>query len=290
MEHYSGFDAATELRVGQIRALRTFRVGPDGRLHSLFSPHAWDDGPNTADCASLRVLGGGAVSHPAPASSCTCGFYGYGTAAAAGEYPHAQHVLAVTSSWGLVIAGTRGLRAQHSQVEALWLSELVPADLRARIAGSYPSVAVYSDRDAMLDEHPVTALDCYQAPPSDDRDARARLFDIGAVLAIGLGPGCTRLLGAAQQDGAQHAGTGALVASGLGVVLAVALGRWHPRTVALPGRRYLLWPVVLWVLAPLLGTPGVLLLQVPMLAGGAMVLLARAQLVRSGRQFPADLG
>src|SRR4051812_42677567 len=201
MEHYSGFDTAVEPLVGEVRALRTFRVGPDGRLHSLFSPNSWDNGPNTAGCSSLRVLSGGAVSHPAPETSCTCGFYAYGSEQAAGEYPHAEHVLAVAACWGHVIAGTRGIRAQHGKVEALWLSDRVPEGLRARIAVRYPSVAVYRDRVAMLTQHPPTALDCYEPAPPDRRSRGARLFDAGALVAIGLSAAAAHLLGGADQSG-----------------------------------------------------------------------------------------
>jgi hypothetical protein len=285
MEHYSGFDAAVEPLVGEVRALRTFRVAPDGRLHSLFSPNFWDNGTNTAGCSNLRVLSGGVVSHPAPQTSCTCGFYAYGNVQSAREYPHAEHVLAVTACWGHVIAGTRGIRAQHSKVEALWLSDRVPADLRSRVVERYPSVAIYRDRAAMLTEHPPTALDCYEPAPPDRRSLGARLFDVGALMAIGLSAVSARLLG-----GADQAGPVWWVTSGIALVVALALGRWRTHTVSLPGRRLLFWTVVLWVTAPLFGTPGALLVQVPMVAGGLLVLLVRAELVCSARQFPANLG
>ncbi len=46
MEAYAGF----EPRVGEIRALRTFRIGPGGVLYPLFSNTPWSDGTNTARC------------------------------------------------------------------------------------------------------------------------------------------------------------------------------------------------------------------------------------------------
>ncbi|MDP9094257.1 MAG: hypothetical protein M3N95_15310 [Actinomycetota bacterium] len=51
MDAYSGF----EPQVGEIRALRTFRIGPGGLLYPLFSDHAWTDGTNTAECPLPRL-------------------------------------------------------------------------------------------------------------------------------------------------------------------------------------------------------------------------------------------
>ena len=121
MEAYAGFDP----RVGEIRALRTFRIGPGGVLYPLFSNTPWSDGTNTARCRA-----GGAsdesAEHRAPEPDCTCGFYAYACEAAAAEYPNARHVLATVACWGRVIAGTRGIRAEHGRIEAIWMSETVP--------------------------------------------------------------------------------------------------------------------------------------------------------------------
>jgi hypothetical protein len=44
MDAFAGF----EPQVGEIRAVRSFRVGPDGALYPLFSDQAWVDGANIA--------------------------------------------------------------------------------------------------------------------------------------------------------------------------------------------------------------------------------------------------
>ena len=48
METYAGF----EPQIGEIRALRTFRIGPDGKLYPLYSDTAWVDGTNTRPIAT----------------------------------------------------------------------------------------------------------------------------------------------------------------------------------------------------------------------------------------------
>ena len=118
MDAFAGF----EPQVGEIRAVRSFRVGPDGALYPLFSDQAWVDGTNTARC---RVSPDD-PDHGAPDPECTCGFYAYASARAADEYPHARHVLAVVACWGRVIAGSRGIRAEKARIEAIWMSPKVP--------------------------------------------------------------------------------------------------------------------------------------------------------------------
>jgi hypothetical protein len=139
MEPYAGF----EPQVGEIRALRTFRIGPGGSLVPLFGSEAWHDASNTARCRVVQRPDAAVGPHEVPDPECSCGFYAYGNAAAVGEYPHTRHVLAVVACWGRVIAGTRGVRAEHCRVEALWLSERVPAELIGQLGNRYPSVTIY---------------------------------------------------------------------------------------------------------------------------------------------------
>jgi len=54
------------------------------------------------------------------------------------------------------------VRAQHAQIQALWLSDRVETDLAARIAARYPSVALFHSRQAMLAEFPPTRLPGYR--------------------------------------------------------------------------------------------------------------------------------
>src|SRR4051794_1477530 len=116
MQAWSGF----EPRMGEVRALRTFRIGPGGRLYSLSSDIAWPTGTNTAQC--LTPQPGAPASHAAPNPDCTCGFHAYGSETAAAEDPKSRHVLAVVACWGRIIAGTRGIRAEYARIEALWMS------------------------------------------------------------------------------------------------------------------------------------------------------------------------
>ncbi len=149
-EEFTGYRPA----VGEIRAVRTFRVGRHGQLRSLSSAYDWPDGPAEASCLTGE--------HDAAADGCTCGLYAYASPGAAEQDRRATHVLAIVACWGRVVAGTRGLRAQYARVEALWLSAAVPDALVRDVAARYPSVRLYRDRAAMLERHPLTVLDCYE--------------------------------------------------------------------------------------------------------------------------------
>ena len=164
MDAFAGF----EPQVGEIRAVRSFRVGPDGTLYPLFSDQAWVDGTNTARC---RVTPDD-PDHAAPDPECTCGFYAYASARAADEYPHARHVLAVVACWGRVIAGSRGVRAEKARIEAVWMSPKVPEYLRHAVTARYPSAVVESDVDRLLEEHPPSELSCYDPQPPREPPAR----------------------------------------------------------------------------------------------------------------------
>lgn len=57
-----------DLRVGEIRVVRTFRVSANGDLIPLtVGGPAWTDGANTARCRER---------HTPPVRHCQCGFYG----------------------------------------------------------------------------------------------------------------------------------------------------------------------------------------------------------------------
>lgn len=151
---------APDLRVGEIRALRTFRLGSDGSLLPIaYGGTPWSDEANTASC--------GRGSHTPAAPECTCGFYAYGTrrSASRSQPAYAGQVLAVIACWGRVVPGTLGLRAQHARIEALWVSPRVPAEQAAMVRRRYPSVAFYASRRGMLRRHRLTHLDCYRRPP-----------------------------------------------------------------------------------------------------------------------------
>ena len=146
--------AGLEPLVGEIVGLRTFRVDESGLLLPLYSNRAWYDGPNTATCAPPTGEPE-RWDHPVPAPDCECGFYAYGTAEAAEHNPGTRYVEAVVSCWGRVVAGTQGVRAEHARIDALWLNSRVSPLLHRRVAATYPSARLFSDRAAIrsvLDE------------------------------------------------------------------------------------------------------------------------------------------
>jgi hypothetical protein len=86
-----------DLRVGEIRAMRTFRVSGDGDLIPLaWDDSSWADGPNTAECY---------LGHTPAAPRCSCGFYGHGTYLAACDYPETRDLIAVASFALFLFAG-----------------------------------------------------------------------------------------------------------------------------------------------------------------------------------------
>jgi hypothetical protein len=152
-----------DLRVGEIRALRTFRLSEYGYLNPVGYTAAgpWRDGPNTARCLGH--------SHTPAAPGCKCGFWAYGTYHAACDYAEARRLLAVVTCWGKVVPGTRGLRAQYARIEAIWLSGKVPRHFVQRLRRRYPSVTFYRSRRRMLRRNHPTPLDSYEPEPKPPR-------------------------------------------------------------------------------------------------------------------------
>ncbi|MEP7019280.1 MAG: hypothetical protein ABI808_01420 [Pseudonocardiales bacterium] len=281
MDKFSGFEPA----VGEIRALRSFRIGPDARLYPLFSDEAWSDGVNTARCRSTDrvVRRRAAEDHPVVDPDCTCGFYGYADEQGAVEYPHAQHVLAVVACWGRVVAGTRGLRSEHARVEAVWMSSTVPPDLAAGVAENYPAATTYADKAAMLAEHPPTQVDCYE-DPSAREPAQARLaVRAGLLTALVLGLVPWRLV-----SGNDDALT-LWVAAVCGFLVAAVIYGKRAEVVARK-RALVCTAAVLWLIAPLAGTAGFYLFRLPVLQIAFVAYQQRRTLVRASRRFPADIG
>src|SRR5947209_4771697 len=126
--------SGAEPLVGEIVGLRTFRIDDSGLLLPLYSGGTWYDGTNTATCSpptGHHPRG----PHTVPSKDCECGFYAYGTAEAAEQNRHTRYVKAVVSCWGGVVAGTKGFRAEHARIDALWVSPDAPPWLRHRVAG-----------------------------------------------------------------------------------------------------------------------------------------------------------
>ncbi len=149
--------AASDLRVGEIRALRTFRLSQGGSLLPVSHNNVpWSDGPNTARCKHL--------CHTPAAPGCSCGFYAYGTLPATSRHAEARRVLAVVACWGRVVPGTLGLRAQHARIEALWVSPWAKRRPVAHVRSNYPSVALYRSRRKMIRRAPADPPGFLRAP------------------------------------------------------------------------------------------------------------------------------
>ncbi|MDT4978869.1 MAG: hypothetical protein QOG07_748 [Pseudonocardiales bacterium] len=276
MDAFSGF----EPQVGEIRALRTFRIGPDGLLYPLFSDDPWSAGVNTAHCRNAESQG---AQHLVVEPGCTCGFYAYADEHAAAEYPNTRHVLAVVACWGRVVAGTRGLRSQHARIEVIWMSPTVPVDLAAEVADRYPSTVVYDDKDAMLVEHPPTHVDCYETLSPRDR-ARSRMLmraAVTAALILGVLP-WSWLTG--------NSDALILWAAALGAFL-IASVNYGKRAGPTERRRALVCSAtVLWLIAPLAGPAGILFLRLPILQIAVVAREQRRTALRRASRFPAEIG
>jgi len=160
----------TGRRQGSVRVVRTFRVTLDGQLLAVTpagadparpadaAGYAWTEGQNDAGCRRADHTGP-VPGQTAPAAS---------TASPATVSFAARSPTARTTwlPWSPCPDGSsparRGVRAQHAQIQALWLSDRVETDLAARIAARYPSVALFHSRQAMLAEFPPTRLPGYR--------------------------------------------------------------------------------------------------------------------------------
>jgi hypothetical protein len=273
-----GPGCGAEPLVGEIVGLRTFRIDDEGRLLPLFSTLSWYDGANTATC-SPPTGERGHDDHAVPAVECECGFYAYGSAAAARVQRQARFVQAVVSCWGGVVAGTLGFRAQHARVDALWLHPNVPREVRQRVASRYPSARLYADRALMLAEHPLSTLACYDPAPRRHRGRPAAVAAATlAVLGLGLVP-IAFLNGVAPLHVLWLAAT---AATGLlAVWLFVGVHRTGHRVAAL-----LALGGLVWMLAPMFGLAG-WLLRLPLLRAAVIVTGGYLASLRPGF-FPID--
>jgi hypothetical protein len=279
-------DEGFEPQVGEIRALRTFRVGPGGLLYPLFSRDAWRDGDNHAYCRIQRGVEFLEAKHNAPDPGCMCGFYAYGNARAATEYPHARYVLAVVECWGRTIVGTQGLRSEWCRIVALWFADSVPSELIKEAGRRYRSAQLYTDKNEMLRDYPLTSVDGYEFAEEHIKERRLHFARVALAVAVVL----TALPTAWWHSAAL--GWTAWLSALAALVLA---GRSLPRRTAADRRagstanryRLLLTTVALWMLAPLAGTAGALLLRLPLFQIAVLVMLQRHRLVRDARRFPS---
>jgi hypothetical protein len=243
--------------VGEVVGLRTFRIDDSGFLLPLYSDGLWYDGTNTAECAPPTGHHPGGP-HAVPDEHCECGFYAYGTAAAAAQNHNCRYVQAVVSCWGGVIAGTKGFRAEHARIDAIWISPRAPMWLRRRVAGRYPSARVYAEASAMLAEHPLSELDCYIPSRRRSGPAVAVTLAGAALIALGLLPFHTL-----------HAQT-LLWDLWLGVLgLGATITAWllvGTRDAGHLAAAFVAAGVLAWLVAPVFGLSG-WLLRIPLLRG-----------------------
>lgn len=267
-------------QVGEIRALRTFRIGASGDLFPLYHDRAWSGETNTAQCRLPPAEN--QFAHDPPDSECSCGFYAYGTPAAALDYPHARHVLAVVACWGKVVAGTRGIRAQHARLEAIFMSDRVPAGLSRQVASRYSDARVYGSRELMLQQHVPTQLDCYE-PPGPTRRPWRRTGTRAALLvalSLSLVPG--------HWSGATAAVS--WIAQGTLLLLSAILNSGKPADTPAKQHWVVLAAAALWVLAPAFGMSGWVLIRMPLAEVAVLILLSRRSGLAASRRFPATIG
>jgi hypothetical protein len=145
------------LGVGAVRAVRTFRIGPDGGLYPVNTSTMWAPGWNLATCARGRA-------HTPPDPDCRCGFYVYFHPEYTLDQPPARQVLAVVEVRGVMEIGSRGARVPEARIVGLWLGPKVSHDLAAAVAARYPDVRVFRDRDELLLRLPLTPVDGARGP------------------------------------------------------------------------------------------------------------------------------
>jgi hypothetical protein len=279
MEIFDGF----EPQVGDVRAVRTFRIASGGVLYPLFNDAAWSPGINSAVCRHLSPVMQRGENHRVPAPDCTCGFYAYADELLAREYANARDVLAVVSCSGRVIAGTRGLRAQYARIDAIWMSPAVPAELAAMVETNYPDATVVADRNEMLSRFTPSVLDCYEPRAAFTGTSHTRLVRAVLIGALVAGQLPLRWLEV------NHAVLVAWLLE-LCCLLRVMLHR-RPSSedAAGSGRRLIVVAALLWTVSPFAGTAGIFLLKLPLVLIAVFGVLQRRQLTRAARRFPADI-
>ena len=250
----------SEPLVGEVIALRTFRVDESGLLLPLYSDRSWYDGTNCATCAPPTGEKE-RRDHQIASPTCDCGFYAFGTAEAAARYRNSRYVQAVVACWGSVVGGTLGVRAERARIEAIWLGPGAPTWLVKRVGLTYPSARIYLDRGEMLAEHPLSVLPCYESPEPRSVPQRAIVPVAGAML-VGLG----LIPSAAIHGTVWDAWLG--VAAALAVIVAwLALGS---RAIGHSALAVVLAGVLAWFAAPLFGLAG-WLLRLPALRAAFVV-------------------
>jgi hypothetical protein len=170
-------------------------------LHAM--PAAW---PNGAELHAECYRPGFAACTDAPNPDCQCGIYGYyrpDEAWTAGGYYGGLHYLyGVAQVAGRCLLGSRGLRAARARVLAVATTASADCDgtcpwwryTQNALRRRYPSVRVFSSRDALLEVYPPSDWESLvgDIAPSPQKAYRAvlhsaeppALYAGGGVLAI----------------------------------------------------------------------------------------------------------
>lgn len=153
-----------EPMVGEVTALRSFRITDDGYLLPLSEVGGHKPWPTSTSSAKC----GQGQSHLSPDPECTCGFYAYGHRAwveQSGLYSWSRVVLAAVHCSGRLVAGEKGVRAEKMRMVACYVNRFAPEHVMERLRENYPEVHFYTSRKALLKEHPETHLSTYLRKP-----------------------------------------------------------------------------------------------------------------------------
>lgn len=172
---------AVEPMVGEITALRTFRITDDGYLLPLTEAggtEPWPVATSSAKCNRGK-------NHLAPDVECSCGFYAYGNRAwveNSNMYLWSHIALAAVHCSGRIVAGEKGLRAEKMRLVACYVNKHAPRHVLDRLAQNYPDVEFHDSKKSLLAAHPETPLDTYFEPP------RQRAWSGGRILKAAVPP------------------------------------------------------------------------------------------------------
>jgi hypothetical protein len=149
---------------GTLRGYRAWIVG-GGKLRSIIDREPWLVSGNTAMCRR-GIMPRITSLHDAPDSRCTCGFYAkHRLEGVERDYDPSIFTYGSIRASGKVILGTEGFRAQHADIEALyvpWTPSPPSPDLLWHLQRI--NLPVFYNRDRFLAAFPPISVD-HLLPP-----------------------------------------------------------------------------------------------------------------------------
>jgi hypothetical protein len=140
------------------------------QLTSYLPSEPWTSAQFSARCGHRLPTH---ASHLAPFIDCTCGIYGYNHPSNMLSTNVCFNVQGTARVSGIILMGTKGVRAQHATIESLRLEAsqctvqtdyyklipkgtvvVEPAEAIKFLTETYPDVAVFSDKDKWLSDFP----------------------------------------------------------------------------------------------------------------------------------------